>query len=1361
MKSPFKFLDSYTKIDREIFFGREREIEELYHRVFESRIMLVYGVSGTGKSSLIHCGLANKFQESDWLPVNIRRGGDMIKSMDHALHRVAVTQISSDIQTPIQFKRAIRSLYLDYYKPIFFIFDQFEELFIFGNKKEKDAFIQIIKILVESDIQCRFIFVIREEYLAGISEFEKSITTFLSNRVRIERMSLVNANIVIESQCKINNIQVEEGFSNALLEKLSPGSTEVELTYLQVFLDKMYRLSTGDNPEIKPVFNLELLNQIGNVTNLLGDFLDEQISLLRDPDTALVVLKSFVSVKGTKQQMTPEEITEYAQTIGKKVDQAGLQEILQSFIHLRILSDKNQNGRYELKHDALAAKVYEKITLIEKDILEIRQFIDNAYQSWKKRGVLIPSSDLEYIAPYRSKLYLPKEYELLIEKSQTVLIKAKKRRKNIIIAATIFLLIFFAGFTGWALLESNKSKKQEIIAKANYFYATSRELVKNDPTKALRLADYAYKLNPGQNNFQNLVTIYSGNEFYFNIFSDKRYLRPEFKIKDRGIIAIKFQQQIDSENQEVELFDASGKILQKLDLLYNFYYWDITSDLKNILTISPDDTLRIYGDSGNLKLQKALDLDPWGVRIMNDSKHFYIWNRDEFSFYTLTGELVFKVDLKNENIADPYLLDPITSDCIYVLSQNGVLYKFSLTGKLIKKVIIHLYENEIIYTANLLDEDKIILYTSDYRLIISSVNGEIMRLFPIQQGYISYIKQLQGRKFFLTCDNESIKIWDYNGNNIKSLLLTNSDYAAYDTLNNRIIFVTQDKFHAWYLDDLGNNSIFKKEIGHHNKLRQENIIDYWGDSIKIFDINGTLIHNLRIPSKNDFRMFPSGNYILISNNDLANPEVKIINTRGESLYELKNFEYPYFRSAISKNDSLIVTTNGSLRTTFNLWGIRGVYLKTLGSVDNGITCLKISDDNKKIAAGSRTGEVILWDTSGIQLKNFYGHSNVITSLDFSNDGNFILSGSYDGTVKLWNDEGQLLFTFTTPEKNVWVQGSFVPGEHLFYITDEKNLRLFNVNGILLQAFPYIGDIGNVGFSKNKKFLYLTDETGIRKITIKESLDSLLTTNKFADLTIEEKLDYDYLQYSDIIKSYDQDQLFDAANYYIDKSFKVTDSNEKDDLLVKAEKLLTKGTQMDSTSIRFFTRLNYLFIQRAIFFNENIKDKAEMVYTQLLGQNTYEKLFKAGNYYELQTNKMTTRYGYPNKSLSIFKKIMKLYPSRQKNLSSDLGSLAWYMVYQNLYTDALNACLSAIECDPEGFFGNINLPPCYLLCDSVDKAKKLYLEFKDKPFPKAQVTNNEITYGDGFKSDLRDLKNRGIKIKNYDEIMELLNDNSKR
>jgi len=48
-KSPFKFLDSYTKEDHDIFFGRETEVEELYQKVFESKILLVCGVAGKVK----------------------------------------------------------------------------------------------------------------------------------------------------------------------------------------------------------------------------------------------------------------------------------------------------------------------------------------------------------------------------------------------------------------------------------------------------------------------------------------------------------------------------------------------------------------------------------------------------------------------------------------------------------------------------------------------------------------------------------------------------------------------------------------------------------------------------------------------------------------------------------------------------------------------------------------------------------------------------------------------------------------------------------------------------------------------------------------------------------------------------------------------------------------------------------------------------------------------------------------------------------------------------------------------------------------------------------------------------------------
>ena len=53
----FKFLDSYTPQDIGSFFGRERETGELFRQCFVSPILVVYGGSGTGKTSLVQLSL--------------------------------------------------------------------------------------------------------------------------------------------------------------------------------------------------------------------------------------------------------------------------------------------------------------------------------------------------------------------------------------------------------------------------------------------------------------------------------------------------------------------------------------------------------------------------------------------------------------------------------------------------------------------------------------------------------------------------------------------------------------------------------------------------------------------------------------------------------------------------------------------------------------------------------------------------------------------------------------------------------------------------------------------------------------------------------------------------------------------------------------------------------------------------------------------------------------------------------------------------------------------------------------------------------------------------------------------------------
>ena len=489
VKSPFKFLDSYTISDRDIFFGRDQEITDLYRKVFESKILLVYGVSGTGKSSLINCGLASRFDESDWLPVNVRRGNHIIESLEDAINKQAI----SPLKKSLTFTEKLQSVYLDHFKPVYLVFDQFEELFIFGSAEEKTEFIKLLKEIVISKTQYRIILVIREEFLAGITEFEETLPEIFSNRFRVEKMKRGNAILAVEGPCRFNNIKTEKGFSEELIDKLCPVGNEIELTFLQIYLDRIFRISvTGQKEGIELEFSKEILAKAGSVSDLLGQFLEEKIKEIENPDTGMAILKSFVSVQGTRRQMTEAEIVDSIGAFGTLISKPDLLKYLAKFVDLRILRERDETGHFELRHDALASKIFEKFTSIEKDIIEVKQFIENAYSAYEKRGKLFTEDDLKYIGPYEVKLFLNRQLKQFITDSKNFHLRSRRQRRRIMVGSVILLFLILAFFTGWALNERKKAVEQSKIAVAQSRKADDQtKIAENERDNAIKAQNEA------------------------------------------------------------------------------------------------------------------------------------------------------------------------------------------------------------------------------------------------------------------------------------------------------------------------------------------------------------------------------------------------------------------------------------------------------------------------------------------------------------------------------------------------------------------------------------------------------------------------------------------------------------------------------------------------------------------------------------------------------------------------------------------------------------------------------------------------------------------------------------------------------
>lgn len=457
--TPFKFLDSYTRDDRDIFFGREKEIEELYYKILDGSLLVVFGSSGTGKTSLIQCGLAGKFQDADWMPVTVRRAENINESLKKTLQNLAVVPL---VETN-SLTQNIKSVYLDHFKPIYLLFDQFEELFIFGSDDELEEFIGDLQAALNSGLSCKFIFVIRGEYLENITRFEEKIPDFFNNRIRIERMTIKNAMRVITEPCRLFNIRVEEVFAAKVLERLGSDKATVELTYLQVYLDKLYKKASTLNPQ-HPVFDEELLQLSGEIDDVLAEFLDEQIAKTKNPADALAILKSFVSGEGTKKQMSVNETIEFTRALGKNLSKENVETDLRQFVDLRILKDKDDNGKFELRHDALAAKIYEQISSVEKEMLEVREFLNNRFNDFHKRSILLGDADLQYLSPYEHRLFLNEEQKLFIEKSKRFMVKKRNRRRNVALIAAAALIIVLSGFTLFSIKQRNEAVAQSGIA---------------------------------------------------------------------------------------------------------------------------------------------------------------------------------------------------------------------------------------------------------------------------------------------------------------------------------------------------------------------------------------------------------------------------------------------------------------------------------------------------------------------------------------------------------------------------------------------------------------------------------------------------------------------------------------------------------------------------------------------------------------------------------------------------------------------------------------------------------------------------------------------------------------------------------
>jgi hypothetical protein len=160
--NPFPGLRSFEREQAHLFFGRDKQIQELIQRLKVHRFLAIVGVSGSGKSSLVRAGLIPALtgrliesQTSRWRIATLRPGRNPTTELVAALCGEFAGAEPESVLSSLRESNAglarIAAKHLGSGEKLLLLVDQFEELFRYreqtkstGEADESAAFVKLL-----------------------------------------------------------------------------------------------------------------------------------------------------------------------------------------------------------------------------------------------------------------------------------------------------------------------------------------------------------------------------------------------------------------------------------------------------------------------------------------------------------------------------------------------------------------------------------------------------------------------------------------------------------------------------------------------------------------------------------------------------------------------------------------------------------------------------------------------------------------------------------------------------------------------------------------------------------------------------------------------------------------------------------------------------------------------------------------------------------------------------------------------------------------------------------------------------------------------------------------------------------------
>lgn len=351
--NPFPGLRPFEEDEEHLFFGREKQVDELLHKLAASRFLALVGASGSGKSSLVRSGLIPALYSgyitgagSLWRVTTFRPGNQPIANLTQALalpgmlydadshlEEAPETKIAKTLRrSSLGLIEAYKESDIPKNENLLVVVDQFEELFRYKKYEEKSSegrseSVSFVNLLLAATAQTTYpIYVIigmRSDFLGDCTAFRGLPEAINQGQYLIPRMTRDERKQAILGPIAVGGAAISPRLITRLLNDV--GDNPDQLPILQHSLMRTWFYwqnkgrSTGD-------LDLHHYEAIGTMIEALSQHAEEAYGELHDDRQRRICEVMFKTLtdkgsdsRGVRRPTKLKEVAELAEAPAEEV----------------------------------------------------------------------------------------------------------------------------------------------------------------------------------------------------------------------------------------------------------------------------------------------------------------------------------------------------------------------------------------------------------------------------------------------------------------------------------------------------------------------------------------------------------------------------------------------------------------------------------------------------------------------------------------------------------------------------------------------------------------------------------------------------------------------------------------------------------------------------------------------------------------------------------------------------------------------------------------------------------------------------------------------------------------------------------